>query len=592
MLGVIKHSALCFAITCLLGAQQPPQDPEQTPAGRKSYLGREVAQTMHWTGASWLMRQTREQEENGALLLKWLAIQPGEMVCDFGCGSGYHTLPIAKAVAATGKVFAVDLQPQMLTLLKKRTDRNGLSNVAFIEATIDDPNLAAASCDLILLVDVYHELSHPVTVMQRLRAALRADGRIVLVEFRAEDPNVPIKPEHMMSKAQVIREMASHGLALAEQFDELPWQHAMSFKRSAESGPHFEARQLLQSFLKTTRDTGQREAYPFLADGFPRDQLPKFPDGLRAELRNASDERIIADLESTSDEQLTDTRSQIVIREDYTGRWYIDSIRDPQRLQYAHGSPRPFVAMHNALGTDDIDRRIARAKKYGFDGVAWSLEELAKVRRACDAQRLDLWSAYATIDLSRKDGAMLLPAKEAIKNLSGGPGMLWLAVQNTKLATGDKAGDERATKALTELLSVADIAGVEIALYPHHGFWIQTMDDALRVSQSIRHPRLGVVFNLCHFLRNQETADPTAALKRAGSKLFAVTINGADSSSNNWQGLIQPLGAGDFDIKALLQTLDELQFLGPIGLQCYGINSPPSEHLPQSMQAWQQAIQR
>ena len=582
---VIKHSALCFAMTCLLGAQQPQQDPEQTPAGRKSYLGREVAQTMHWTGASWLMRQTRENEENGALLLEWLAIKPGEMVCDFGCGNGYHTLPIAKAVSTEGKVFAVDLQPQMLTLLKKRVDRYGLTNVAYIEATIDDPMLAPASCDLILLVDVYHELSHPVTVMKRLRSALRPNGRIVLVEFRAEDPNVPIKPEHMMSKAQVVREMATHGLVLAEQFDELPWQHALSFKKSTKSGRHFEARELLHSFLNTAQAMRQGETYPFLAANFTPDELPTFPSGLRSELRNASDDRILADLESLNGGQLPDGRSQIVMLEDRTGRWKIQAIREPQPLQYEHGSSRPFIAMHNALGTGSIDQRIGRAKKYGFDGVAWSLEELARVRLECDAQRLDLWSAYAVVNLSNKDSAILVPAKDAIKNLAGGPGMLWLGLQQSKLETGDKQGDQRAIQALTELLLDADIAGVEIALYPHHGFWLEKMDDALRISQLIKHPRLGVVFNLCHFLRNHETADPTAALARAGSNLFAVTINGANSSSNDWQGLIQPLSDGDFDIAPLLQSLDEMQFFGPIGLQCYGIKTPPSQHLPQSVKA-------
>ncbi len=579
-------------MTCLLGAQQPQQDPEQTPAGRKSYLGREVAQTMHWTGASWLMRQTRENEENGALLLKWLAIKPGEMVCDFGCGNGYHTLPIAKAVSTAGKVFAVDLQPQMLTLLKQRTDREGLNNVAFIEATIDDPKLAPASCDLILLVDVYHELSHPVKVMKRLRAALRPDGRIVLVEFRAEDPNVPIKPEHMMSKAQVVREMATHGLVLAEQFDELPWQHALSFKKSSKSGRQFEARELLQSFLRTARAMRPGETYPFLAAGFTPDELPIFPAGLRSELRNASDDRIIADLESTIGGQFPDGRSQIVMLEDRAGRWNIQAIRKPQPLQYAHGSSRPFIAMHNALGTDSIDQRIARAKKYGFDGVAWSLEELARVRLACDAQRLDLWSAYAVVDLNNKDIAMLAPAKDAIKNLAGGPGMLWLGLQCSNLKTSDEQGDQRAIQALTELLLDAEVAGVEIALYPHHGFWLEKMDDGLRISQRIQHPRLGVVFNLCHFLRNHETADPTAALSRAGASLFAVTINGANSSSNNWQGLIQPLSDGDFDIKSLLQSLDEMHFRGPVGLQCYGIKTPPSEHLPQSVKAWQKALRR
>ena len=148
-------------------------DPEATPEGRDRYLGREIARTMHWTGASWLLRQTRDAEENGARLRAWLDVQPGEAVCDFGCGNGYHTLPLAEAVGPEGRVLAVDLQVQMLTLLRERLDEKGLENVELIEASIDDPHLAPDSCDTVLMVDVYHELSHPVRVLEHVRTALR-----------------------------------------------------------------------------------------------------------------------------------------------------------------------------------------------------------------------------------------------------------------------------------------------------------------------------------------------------------------------------------------------------------------------------------
>lgn len=272
---------MVFSTACLLlslcalpqqPAQKPaPADPEATAAGRRHYLGREVAHTMHWAGAGWLMRKTREEEENGIALRKWLAVKPGQAVCDLGCGNGYHTVPLAEAVGTKGRMFAVDLQPQMLVMLEQRTDDAGLDNVTFVEATVDDPKLPKASCDLVLMVDVYHELSHPVRVLQRVRRALKKDGRVVLVEFRAEDPEVPIKPEHMMSKAQVIREMASHGFALDRETDTLPWQHAMAFAAVDKRGADFEARQVLRGFATALRGKDRRIVAPYLA---PKLELP------------------------------------------------------------------------------------------------------------------------------------------------------------------------------------------------------------------------------------------------------------------------------------------------------------------------------
>ena len=140
--------AAVASLLSLLLPLLPPQgavDPEAQPAGRAQFLGREVAQTMHWTGASWLLRATREDEENGALLRRWLEVQPGQSVCDLGCGNGYHTLPLAVAVGATGTVYAVEVQPEMLQLLAQRADRQHLANVKMVEGAVDDPKLPAAS---------------------------------------------------------------------------------------------------------------------------------------------------------------------------------------------------------------------------------------------------------------------------------------------------------------------------------------------------------------------------------------------------------------------------------------------------------------
>ncbi|MFT6078628.1 MAG: sugar phosphate isomerase/epimerase/SAM-dependent methyltransferase [Planctomycetota bacterium] len=601
MCGVIIAVLLSLATSTMLAAAQAPstiqkpgtgQDPEQTATGRTSYLGREVAQTMHWQGAPWLMRRTREDEENGTLLRKWLAVQPGQSACDFGCGNGYHTLPLATAVGTSGQVLAVDLQPQMLTMLRKRCEQQQLNNVTYITATIDDPNLDAASCDLILLVDVYHELSHPVRVMARLRRALKSGGRIVLVEFRKEDKNVPIKPEHTMSKAQVVREMATHGLKLQAQFDGLPWQHAMAFVASDIVGKRFAARQLLDAFLAEVQNQQPSQVRPFLAAGLSVQDLPPIPADARGELRSGSGQRLIAELQRQNGTALPHGRDQIVLQEDALGRWAVQSIRKRQTQSFAHGSSRPFVPLHNALGGGTIAERIARAPQYGFDGVAWSFEQLQNARAACEANDCDLWSAYSVLDLSDGFEQRLPVIYDAITALAGGPGMLWLGLQNGRHKPRNTAGDDEAVRVLRTLLVKADAAGVEIALYPHYGFWLETASDAKRLCERIKHPRLGICFNLCHFLRNHVETDPTKALRACVPYLLAVTINGAKATGSDWSELIQPLGNGDVELNTFLQTLDDVGFRGPVGLQAYGIRQPPAKHLPVSMQAWQAAIGR
>ena len=208
----------------------PLVDGELRPA-RTEYLGRQIARTMHWLGADWLERQGREREENTRRMLGELGLLPGQTVCDFGAGSGYHSLPMARTVGAKGRILAVDIQAPMLERLRRRAKAVGVANIRTIHSTIVDARLKPKSCDLILLADVYHELGHPQIMLQQLRRALKPKGRLVLVEFRAEDPKVPIKKLHKMSKAQIRKELAANGLKLEREFDGLPWQHMMSFVR-------------------------------------------------------------------------------------------------------------------------------------------------------------------------------------------------------------------------------------------------------------------------------------------------------------------------------------------------------------------------
>jgi ubiquinone/menaquinone biosynthesis C-methylase UbiE len=186
---------------------------------------------MHYLGASWLTRDERQREEGTDLLIKALKVKPGQTVCDMGCGNGFHTLELARLVGEKGRVLAVDIQPEMLSLLNQRAKQAGLTNIEPILGTLIDPKLPAGKVDLILCVDVYHEFSHPEHMLKAMRRALAPGGRLVLVEFRLEDPDVPIKLLHKMSKQQILKELPPNGFKLVEQYDELPWQHAMFFER-------------------------------------------------------------------------------------------------------------------------------------------------------------------------------------------------------------------------------------------------------------------------------------------------------------------------------------------------------------------------
>ncbi len=205
---------------------------EKIPPGLTEYKGREIAQTMHYLGAPWLTRESREREEECSTLLKSLGLKPGMVVCDMGCGNGFYTLKLAEAVGEKGKVLAVDIQQEMLHLLDERAKEAKLANIKPLLGSAVDPQLPAGEVDLLFCVDVYHEFSHPEQMLQAMRKSLSTKGRLVLVEFRLEDPKVPIKLVHKMSKEQILKELPPNGFKLVEEFDKLPWQHVMFFERS------------------------------------------------------------------------------------------------------------------------------------------------------------------------------------------------------------------------------------------------------------------------------------------------------------------------------------------------------------------------
>jgi ubiquinone/menaquinone biosynthesis C-methylase UbiE len=214
---------------------QEPESEQKIPPALEEYMGRRIARTMHYSGAEWLIRNEREREERCSLMLANLGVKPGMTICDMGCGNGFHSLQLAKMTGKKGMVVGVDVQPEMLGLLRERMEEQGIENIIPILGSYHNPHLPAGTIDRVLLVDVYHEFSHPEQMLAAMRTSLKPGGQIVLVEFREEDPKVPIKPLHKMSKAQVNKELTTNGFKLVSEFDKLPWQHMMFFGKD-ESG--------------------------------------------------------------------------------------------------------------------------------------------------------------------------------------------------------------------------------------------------------------------------------------------------------------------------------------------------------------------
>lgn len=194
--------------------------------------GRRIASVMGIGGADWLERSEREIEEMPETALDRIGIRPGITVADVGAGVGYFTVRLGRRVGPTGKVYAVDVQPEMLTILRERAAKADLKNIETILGSEADPKLPKGALDLILLVDVYHELSQPEKMLRKMSAALKPDGRLVLLEYRKEDPHIPIRSEHKMTIAEVKAELEAEGFRLEKVLNDLPRQHIFIFRRN------------------------------------------------------------------------------------------------------------------------------------------------------------------------------------------------------------------------------------------------------------------------------------------------------------------------------------------------------------------------
>ena len=194
----------------------------------KWYMGREIAYVMGFQGIGWLERSEREKEENVSSLIKNMKIKSNEVIADIGAGSGYHAFRIASLVT-NGLVYAVDIQPEMLMAIEKTKEFKKVENIKTILGTEKTVELPKNSVDKILMVDVYHEFSFPVEMINSIKNALKPNGELFLIEYRAEDLKVPIKRIHKMTEEQAVKEMKAAGLVLKENIDNLPWQHCMIF---------------------------------------------------------------------------------------------------------------------------------------------------------------------------------------------------------------------------------------------------------------------------------------------------------------------------------------------------------------------------
>jgi precorrin-6B methylase 2 len=221
-----RHCLLALFATTLFAGQVG-----QT--GEHPVTGRKIAGVMGVQGADWLSRPEREQEENPEGALDALAIRPGMVIADVGAGTGYMSLRLAKRVGPSGKIYANDIQPEMLRRLRENAARAGLTNIETVQGEEADPKLPAGRMDLVLLVDVYHEFSKPRQMIDKIREALKPDGRLVLLEYRKEDPNVPIREEHKMTVAEVKAELEPQGFVLSQVIETLPRQHVLILTKAA-----------------------------------------------------------------------------------------------------------------------------------------------------------------------------------------------------------------------------------------------------------------------------------------------------------------------------------------------------------------------
>jgi sugar phosphate isomerase/epimerase len=259
-------------------------------------------------------------------------------------------------------------------------------------------------------------------------------------------------------------------------------------------------------------------------------------------------------------------------------------------------STHPFFALSNCAHCDKYPTPDAQARvlaELGYDGIAPSgTARVPEILRAVDKHGLKLVALYVGADLDPEKPRYDPGLPEAIRKLKGRDTFIWLYILRGKFPPSSSDADSRAVAIVREIAAMCQESGIRVALYPHTGFYVQRVEDAVRVAEKVDRPDVGVTFNLCHWLKVDEPASMKRLMEPALPHLFLVTINGADRDGENWDRLIQPLDRGSFDVYRFLKTLQDLGYDGPVGLQCYGVPGDKYENLKRSMAAWRKLAER
>jgi sugar phosphate isomerase/epimerase len=257
--------------------------------------------------------------------------------------------------------------------------------------------------------------------------------------------------------------------------------------------------------------------------------------------------------------------------------------------------PNPFFAMDT--GTKDDKHKTAKEqlemlKEFGYAGISHTgYEGLAEMLQELDKQQLRLFTIYTGVNIDPGQQKYDPKLPQIIETLKGRNSILWLYVISSKLKPSSSEGDTNAVEIIREIADMAAKSDVRVALYPHYGFWVERVEDAIRIAKKSDRSNVGITFNLCHWLRVAKGEGLEPLLKSAMPHLFVVTINGADNTGQDWKQLIQTLDRGSFDMSGFLRTLSKAGYTGPIGLQGYGIGGDVHDNLQRSMNAWQKLSQ-
>ena len=267
-----------------------------------------------------------------------------------------------------------------------------------------------------------------------------------------------------------------------------------------------------------------------------------------------------------------------------------------RNIRIEPAGPNPFFAMDTATKDDKhktAKQQVEMVKELGYAGIGCTAGKgLARMAEELDKNSLRLFAAYVGCNIDADARSYGPELKEAIEVMKSRNSILWLFVQSKKLKPSSLEGDARAVEVIREIADMADESGVRVSLYPHTGFWVERVEDAIRVAKKVDRKNVGVTFNLCHWLRTDDEENMKSLITSAMPHLFVVSINGADSGGKDWKQLIQTLDRGSFNIQRFLKVLYKAGYTGPIGLQGYGIGGDAYENLKRSMSAWRKLSEK